>query len=341
MRKIKIGIIGPGAIGGVIGVKLASAGYDVELTKKVENDLVIDNTIGLHISGKFGTISYLVPFVNYNTFSDKKDIIFVCTSAYSMSRCLEDAVTQLKPNGIIVAIQNVITMDELIDKVPIDNIVMMYIDWSSVRVNPHEMYVFDGGKTHIGAFSKNIDKKVKLVQQVLNNVSPTVIEENFPEFVVSRFILDNTQLCMGALTGRAVGGFLSSKQGKNVFINLIREQVAITKASGMRVVPYDDAFDYEKFVSGGISGILYRKTMFNRLIFRNGHVVSRVLRRLENNKRTEIDWLIKVSVDKAKLHNVSAPYCNATYNLLSEIVDSKRTICMENLLDPQFTSIKE
>lgn len=341
MKKLQIGIIGPGSIGGVIAVKLASAGYNIELTKKKENELVIGNSVAMEISGQFGSVNYLVPSVSNNEFTTKKDIIFLCVRAYNVERCLRDAVSQLKPNGVIVAMQNVLTMDELIAGADIDQIVMMYIDWNSVRVSPHEMYVFAGGHNHIGAFSKKISKQLKLVQNIMNAVSPTHIEEDFPQFMLSRFILDNTILCMGALTGRSVGGFLSTKQGKNVFINLIKEQVAVIKKAGMEVAPYANVFDYEKFIESSISGVLYRKTMFNRLIFQNGNNVSSVLRRLENNKRTEIDWLIAKTVEKAELYEVSVPYSVVVNKMLHEIINHQRTICMENLLDEQFTKIKE
>ena len=338
-NKLKIGIIGPGAVGGVLSTLLAHKGFNIELTKKIKNDneVVIDNTVYFDVTGEFGEISCLVPFVEYNNFSDKKDIIFVCTGAYHFERCLTDAVKQLKPNGVIVAIHNVISMDELIKYVPVNKIVMWYIDWSAVRVDKREFFVYSNGDNHIGAFTSKLDMPLTTIQKVLNTISPTTIEHDFPAFMFSRFILDNTLMCMGALTGRTVGGFLNIKQGKKVFIELVSEQVEILRQANIPILPYQGLFDYEKFDENTISGIFYRKKMIERLIKQNGHVVSRVLRRIESNKRSEIDWLIGKSVEKANKYHVKAPYCHALYTCLKQIENKERTICIENLHDEMFT----
>ncbi len=340
-NKLKIGIIGPGAVGGVLSTLLAHKGFNIELTKKIksDNEVVIDNTVYFDVTGEFGDFSCLVPYVEYNNFSDKKDIIFVCTGAYHFDRCLQDAVKQLTPNGVIVAIHNVITMDELVKYIPVNKIVMWYIDWNSVRVNKREFFVYTKGDNHIGAFTSKLDMPLLTIQKVLNTISNTVVEQDFPAFMFSRFMLDSSLMCLGALTGRSVGGFLSVKQGKKVFIELIREQVEILRQANIPVLPYQGVFDYEKFEANTVSGIFYRKKMIERLIKQNGHIVSRVLRRIESNKRSEIDWLIGKSVQNALKYKVKAPYCNALYECLKQIEAKERTICIENLHDEMFTQI--
>ena len=47
MSEIKIGIVGAGAVGGVIGALLSEKGYDVEVAKRYNSDIVLDNYVNL------------------------------------------------------------------------------------------------------------------------------------------------------------------------------------------------------------------------------------------------------------------------------------------------------
>ena len=96
MSEIKIGIVGAGAVGGVIGALLSEKGYDVEVAKRYNSDIVLDNYVNLEITGVFGSKNILVKAVNgVNGFTTKKDVIFVLTKAYEQITELLLAVKML------------------------------------------------------------------------------------------------------------------------------------------------------------------------------------------------------------------------------------------------------
>ena len=339
-KDLKIAVIGAGAIGGVMGTMLAYKGYDVEISKRLDSEfVVIDNSVCMEITGKFGDVSCLVPYVKDNEFTTKKDIIFLCVSAYNLSWCMEKALKQLKSNGVIVALQNVLSFDELTAKIPRNKLYFLYNDWNSVRLSGKDVYVYDSGSMHLGAFTNNLDMPISVIKEVLSNITDVVVERDFVTFLMSRFILDNTLICMGALCGMPVGKFLQIKQGKNIFIHLLTEQVAVVKKANIKVMPFGGVFDYELFVEQSVNALFYRSRMFKRLITQNGEVVSRLLRRFENNKKTEVDYLMNKMCEWGEKLGVDTPYADATNELLHEIANKERTICVENLYDEKFTGI--
>ena len=339
-KDLKIAVIGAGAIGGVMGTLLAHNGYDVEISKRLDEEfVVIDNSVCMEITGKFGDVSCLVPYVKDNEFTSKKDIIFLCVSAYNLEWCIEKALRQLKPKGVIVALQNVLSLDDLKTKVPKNKLYFLYNDWNSVRLSGKDIFVYDAGGMHLGALTNNLDMPISTIKQVLACITDVQVERDFVTFLMSRFILDNTLLCMGAISGLSVGGFLSIKQGKNIFIHLLTEQVNVVKKANIKVMPFDGNFDYNLFVEQSISAIFYRSRMFRRLIMQNGNVVSRVLRRFENNKKTEVDYLMKKMCEWGDRLGVDTPYADATNALLQQIANKERTICTENMYDELYTKI--
>ena len=338
-KSLKIGVVGAGAIGGVVATMLAHAGYDVEITKPTYDGVMIDNRINIQVEGALGEMSYLVPFVEGNTFTSKKDILLMCTQAHSLSSAIAQTKQYLTPEGIVVAIQNVLCIDDVLKSIEVERFVPMVIDWSSTRENQNEMVVLSGGSMHIGALNHATLHWLPKLQSVLNHITPTIIEENMYSFIMSRFLLYCNTSCMGALTGYKLGVYLKEKQGKNIFINLLKEQLEILKHYNVLVPPYNNQLDYYKFTEDSISGLIYRSSMFKRLINQNGENVSKTLRSLENKRPTEIDYLCCYFVKLAKKVEVNAPYNEAMAVVLKEIENGSKSIILENLFDEKFMNI--
>ena len=334
-RELQIGIIGAGTIGRVLALFLTKKGYNVELTAKDDNELVIDNRLNMEICGEFGEQSVLVPYVTNNKFSTKKDIIFVMVKSFKVSSALRQVVKYLRPNGIVVGIQNVLNLEEFFEVVPSNRFVSWVADWSAFRyVDRRLVIVNKSGDNHIGVLNPEAKVFLPIVQSLLNNIAETHIEEDMLDFILSKFILTSLTSCLGALTGYNLGHILKEKQGKRLYLNLVKEQLTVFESMlNHPVSPYYDALDYYKFTEEGVSGAIYRSNMFRRLINQNHNTVSSVLRNLEYNKPTELDCLIKKVVKIANSRGIKVPYCTQLSIILDEIASYQRGIILDNLYD--------
>lgn len=338
--ELKIGIVGVGAIGTVFALLLKDKGYDVEITKKSTMGLMIDNCVNLEINGAFGDRSYLVPYQEKNKFSGPKDVLFVLTKSYSVESAFNDVKKYLSPNGVVVTIQNVLNYDNLISVFPKDRFVPLVIDFNAVRVDENHVDVLKAGGIHLGAITPKSEVYIPFLKELLSCVAEVKVEEDMPAFIISRFMLSNTISSVCAITGYNLGKTLQYKTAKKLFIGLISEDVDVFTAQGIKILPYNNVFDYEQFVEKSWAGIRYRSKMFSRLIKQNGEMVSSTLRALENKKPTELDSMCSRVVEIAKRYDIKVPYNEAVATFLKEVEDGKKGIYIENLEDEKFKNLE-
>ncbi len=334
-RKLKIGVVGSGSVGRIISLFLTDAGYDVEMTTKLNEDLVIDNMINVEICGAFGEKNVLVPYVLSNKFTSPKDIIFVMTKSFKIKDALSDTMQYLKEDGIVVGIQNVLNLEEFFSVIPSSKYISLVVDWNAFRYVDRKLVIVNhAGDNHIGVLNPKAKMFVPIVKKLMDNVTNTIVEEDMLDFIWSKFILTSLTSSLGALTGYNLAHILKTKEGKRLYINLIKEEIIVAEAMlRHRVSGFNFGFDYYKFVEDSISGVLYRSSMFRRLINQNHNTVSSVLRNLENNRPTELDCLIKRVTEIAKANNIVVPYCTQLATILDEIARGEKSIIMENIND--------
>ncbi len=334
-RKLKIGVVGSGSMGRTLSLCLTNAGYDVEMTTKLIDDMVIDNMVNVEICGAFGEKSVLVPYVLSNKFTSQKDIIFIMTKSFKVKDALTDTLQYLKEDGIVVGIQNVLNLEEFFSVIPSSRYVSLVADWSAFRYVDRKLVIINhDGLNHIGVLNPKAKVFLPIVKKLMDTVAETVVEDDMLDFIWSKFILTSMTSSLGALTGYNLAHILNTKEGKKLYLNLIKEEIIVAEAMlKHRVSGYNFAFDYYKFVEESVSGLLYRSTMFRRLINQNHNTVSSVLRHLENNRPTELDCIIKRVVKIAKENNLVVPYCTQLAIVLDEIACGERSIIMDNIND--------
>lgn len=339
-EEIKIGIVGIGSIGTPIAVLLSVNGYDVEITKKSNNALIVDNCMNLEINGEFGDRSYLVPFVQDNNFTSKKDVIIMCTQAFSTAGALKEVKKYLKPNGIVVSLQNVLNIEDVTKVIPKERYIPLVIDWTAKRIETNRVYVISKAGMHIGVLDEKAKVYLPIVKKLFDAIHPTTIEENMFSFIASRFILSCTLSSVIAITGYRLKTTLSNKVARKLIVGTVKEMLNVFEAYGVEVPPYCDTLDYYKFTAKGIKSALYRRKMFSRFIVKNGEMSSSVLRALENKKPTELDSMCARIVKMAEEKQLEVPFNSTIANFLSEVEKGNETIFMENLSNPCFTKLK-
>jgi len=338
--KLSIGIVGIGSIGTTVATILASNGYDVEITKKNTNALTIDNCVNLEINGAFGDKSYLVPYVENNNFSTKKDIIIMCTQSFSTVGALSEVKKYLKPTGIVISMQNVLNISDVLKEIPKDKYIPLIIDWTATRIEENHVLVVRTGNMHIGVFDEKAVVFLPIVKKLLDCIQPTIIEKNMMSFIASRFVLSSTLSCVLAITGHKLKYTLLRKTARNLVIGTIIEMLEVFEAHGIKVPPYCDTLDYDMFTKKGLRGWFYRQRIFSRFIRQNGDMSSSILRALENKKKTELGSMCARIVEMAKTKNIEVPFNETITNFLLDVENGNETIFMENLSKPCFTDLK-
>lgn len=333
MDKIKIGVVGAGAVGGVIGSLLAEKGYDVELAKRYNSAITLDEYTAIEITGAFGNRNILVKSVNGVTnFTSKKDVIFVLTKAHDAPKVVEQCLNFLNPGGIIVSSQNVMNVEDMLKVVGQDKLFGLIINWSANKVNKAKIDVVKEGNMVIGSFGNNSDSYLEILQRVLSSIAPTEISHNIIGDIWCRTIINSCISSVGALTGVSLGKFMLMPTTHTIFTRIIREAMSLAQALNVKVKNYG-SLNYYEFIKHGIGPYFARKKMYRYMCRQNARFVSSCQRAIENNTESEIDYLNGYFVKMANKLNMSVPTNKRIYDMIKEIERGERSMMVENLLD--------
>lgn len=339
-KDIKIAVIGGGHLGKTLSTTLVSLGYDVELVCRDNHRAIkIDNSYCFEIDGDFGKKSFLVPFVTKIEYlTTKKDIIIFATKSFDMINRITKCLPQLTPTGMLVTVQNVFTIDKLIDLIPDASSVCMMCDFACQTINKIT-YVRNFNGVTLGVYNKKAINRMKLLNKILSEFVCVCETHDVMGFTIGRNIINGAISILGGISGLLLKDILNNKYGRILFIKIIEESVSLCNKLGIKIMPYNYQLDYYKFIEKSIEGCLYRYRIIKLLRKQNGDIKSSALNDLENNERTEITCLLDRVIEIAEENNLNLKNITLLNTMLHEIEEDKRSIDNNIFTDQQL--IKE
>ena len=339
---IKIGIVGAGNVGRVLGVILSVSGYSVEVvTGKSSHNIQIDNYCAYEIAGDFGNKSYLVKVIaDVEDLQDNLDIIFVCTKIFDAIPVLPKLRSKLSPTGAIVTIQNNFWIDRAVTYISPENLVLMYLDFSCATIGKKtQVRNFDGIK--LGILRKEAYPLLENVHDILSNVCMVKDTNDIIGLTLGRSIINTTISCLGAISGLKLKDILLDRNGRYLFVKSIEEKVKFFDKIGIKITPYDNKLDYYMFVDNSIRGKIYRHKIIKLLIKNNGNIRSSALRDFENKRKCELIVTLDSFLKHSALKNVRTPYTKELFAMLNEISKGDRRINENAFYEKRLINIGE
>lgn len=334
MKAQKIGIVGAGPLGCTVATMLALAGYDVELAKIYKSQLPLPNQALFEVNGEFGEHTALVNTCKgIDKFSSLKDFIFIFPKAKDVKKCVSMALKYLTPNGKIVTLQNVLTIDDVLSVAPREKVLGLILGWTTSRSSTYEFTILSKGINIIGSFCPNMERDILNLKEILVNITDTYAYKNFIGIAVSRLIINSCISSLGCITGARLGKLMTLKNVKKLFEELFKEDMAVIKARGIKIVPYCREFDYYEIMKPGLLNKVRRRRKFDQLGAQNPHVVSSILRNIENNKDSEIEYINGYFVRQGKLLNVKTPLNSRLMEMIADIENHEIGIFPDNAMD--------
>lgn len=339
-KDIKIAVVGGGNIGKTFSTILTSLGYDVELVCRDNHRAIkIDNSYCFEIDGDFGHKSFLVPFVTKIEYlTSKKDIIIFATKSFDQIKRIPKCLSKLTPKGMIVTIQNVLTIDKLMELIPDESSVCMMCDFSSMKLNK-VTYVRDSNGITLGVYNEKAINRMKLLSKILSEFVDVYITKDVVGFTIGRNIINSAISILGGISGLRLKDILNDRNGIYLFCKIIEESVAICKAKNLKIMPYNYQLDYYKFIEKSFSGAIYRHKILRALRKYNGNIKSSALDDLEHNEQTEISCLIDRVIEYANKLNVPIRFIPSLNKILKEIEDGKRNINPNAFYDKELVKL--
>ena len=214
-----------------------------------------------------------------------------------------------------------------------DRVIGCVVGWGASQNAPGKLEVTSEGEFVIGNIDHKSNDRLVPVQKMLDLVYPTRLSNNIMGELFSKLIVNSFINSLGVIGGVRLGQLLTDKRARNIFIELMREAMAVAAAMKITVEPGGGGkLDYYTFLKGdGVLDDLKRHLTIRLIGFKYRKIKSSSLQSIERGRRTEIDFLNGYICDRGRDFNVSTPVNDAVRAMVLEIEEGKRKITLDNI----------
>ena len=333
MEKTKrILVVGAGAVGGVTAAILAREHYDIwlvakypELAEKISNE-------GIEVSGYCGDLCMKVPAVARPAeLTGKFDYVFMATKADSLINAARETLPFMHEQTRVVSMQNGICEEALASVVGTLRTIGCVVGWGATLVAPGKVEMTSGGEFVIGNWNREKDEKLEEVAGILRYILPTETSDKILSHLYAKLIINSCITTLGAISGLGLGKMLAKRYIRDIFIEIIREAMAVADAMDLNVKPYAGKLDYYQFLGSGMMASFKRHLTIRVIGFKYRKLKSSSLQSLERGRKTEIDYFNGYISSKGKEYGVKTPVNGKLTRMVQEIENGMRTISVNSL----------
>jgi 2-dehydropantoate 2-reductase len=313
----RIGILGAGAIGSVVGGLLTRAGRDVTLVDQWPEHVEAMKNRGLRLSGTIG--DFVVPvralhIHELQAVAEPFDAVFVAVKSYDTEWAVAMALAHLRePNGVVVDFQNGINDERVAALAGKQRSLGCVITISAGMYEPGHAMRTDTGTIgfKIGEHDGADTARARELATILNGVAETKVTTNLWGERWSKLAINCMANPLSGLTGLGTLDVRTVQEIAAVGVHLGAEAIMVGRAVGYEVEPiygipaqrYVDAYNGQ-----GLLALLDEIAAIARA--RGGGQPS-LLQDVIKGRRTEIDYLNGYVCRQGAAAGVKTPYNDA------------------------------
>lgn len=316
---MKIAIIGAGAIGGYVGVKLALAGEDVTFIVRGANlDAISKNGVKLIMDDGTEHVASNVKATNDYDKAGKQDIIVLAMKAHQLEAIADDLHKLIGPETVIVTMQNGIPFwyfhkhggklagsrvhsvdptGKITDKIPADKVIGCVVYPASELIAPGVIRHIEGDRFPVGELDGSSSDRVNAVSACFTNAG-------FKAPVLDNIRSEMWLKLWGNLTFNPISALSHSTLQDICQFPLTRELAAAMMTEAQTVA--------------NKLGIEFRVTLEKRIAGAEkvGKHKTSMLQDVEAGRDPEIDALVGSVVELGRLTETPTPHIDTVYSLV-------------------------
>ncbi len=314
---MRIGIIGAGAIGSVVGGLLTKAGQDVTLIDQWPEHVECMKRHGLRLSGTCG--EHLIPVTvlhihEAQAVREPFDAVFIAVKSYDTEWATQLGLQYLKqPDGVVVDFQNGINDERVAALAGKERALGCVITIGAGMYEPGHAIRTDAGKIgfKIGEHDGRDSERARRLAEVMNAVAPTKVTANLWGERWSKLSVNCMANPLAGLSGLGSAEVRSQPVPSRIAIHLASEVIQVGRARGYEVEPIF-GIEAQRFVDAA-AGRGYDQVaadMAASAKFLSGGRPS-LLQDVMKGRRTEIDFLNGYVCDQGRQAGVKTPINDA------------------------------
>jgi len=327
---MKIAVIGPGAIGGLVTGYLRLKNEDVWLVGHSSSVKEIREK-GLSISGVRG---YFKVKVDINEKLDfHPDVVILATKTQDIEEALKANSTFLD-RAVVLTCQNGVRADKIACRyIKEDNVVSSIVMFGSTSLSAGKLVHNFEGNWIIGRLDGGNNPSVDKVSEIAGKIFPTVVTDNIRGMKYLKIFV-NANNCIPAILGLSMQEVFSDPKVSRISINIWREGLKVIKKAGINLVSLPD-FPLERLtkltsmpeqeaakIYSGIMQGLSKEPLYGS-----------VLQSIKRGRPSEINYLNGEFVALAKECGFTAPLNERLVGMVHEVENGRGFFKKEELIE--------
>lgn len=332
---MKIGILGCGAMGTVMGAYMTKNGLDVELIDSYKEHVDVLNKNGAHI---IGSVDMIVP-VKAVTPEEMKgiyDLIFLFTKQTVNDTVLKNLLPHLNEKSTVCTLQNGVPEHFVAGYVGEERTLGGTVLWGATFVKPgvSELTQDITKNDHlfeIGAIDGTIGERVNNAAEILGYMGRAKITDTLMASRWGKLINNACMSGMSAACGATFGEILQNEKSRACLSYLAREVKRCCEAEGYKMpillneqLPYScDIKDQEMFDTNQRMFLEMYKDMYT--------AKASMLQDLEKEKKTEVLMINGYVSSTGDKYNIDTPFNDTVVKIVTKIEKKLLPLSMDNL----------
>ena len=314
---MRIGIIGAGAIGCVVGGLLTKAGHDVTLVDQWPEHIETMKQHGLRLSGTCGEHTIPVKALHIHELQGVAtpfEAVFVSVKSYDTEWAAQMALAYLEqPDGVVVDFQNGVNDERVASVVGKARCLGCVITIGAGMYEPGHAMRTDSGSVgfKIGEHDGRDTPRAQALARVLNDVAGTKVTTNLWGERWSKLAVNCMANPLAGLSGLGSAEVRTAPIPRRIAIHVAAEVIQVGRAAGYEVEPIY-GIDARRFVDAaqGKGWDAVEADMAASVKFLTGGRPS-MLQDVMKGRRTEIDYLNGYVSQQGKRLGVPTPVNDA------------------------------
>jgi 2-dehydropantoate 2-reductase len=233
---VRVGIIGAGALGSVIGGSLAEAGNDVLLVNRNRAHVDAINRDGLTIRADGKDRAVAIRAAIPAEVGDPADLVIVLVKSFHTAEAVREAIGLVGPNTTVLSLQNGLGHEDiLIGLVGRDRVIAGKTYVGGIMFGPgHVIAGVDGKETIIGELDGRISPRIERIAATFEAAGmKLVVSRNIMGAMWDKLLVNIATGALSGITRLAYGGLYAVPELEVAAMAAVAEAIAVAKASGI------------------------------------------------------------------------------------------------------------
>lgn len=329
---MKLGIMGAGSLGTVIGAMLTKNGYDIDLIDVNVPHVKALNEKGAQITGLM-ELNQPVKAITPDEMTGGYDYLLYLTKTTHNKSALKYVKENLKADGTVVCMQNGIPEDAVAEVVGKERVLGCIVGWGATLVEPGVSKLTsepDKMSYDLGELNGQDSPRLHEVYEILKNAGQPEMTNNLIGIRWTKLTINSAFSTMSAVVAGPYGDVLDSNKALACAAQIWKESLAVARAANVTPEPIQ-GFDIRLLDHNTQKEFEQKIPIFQKLMGPHRNIRTGMLYDIEGGREPEIDTYNGIIYNWGQKYNVATPVNKQVVDIVQGMWEGKYKISPLNV----------